>query len=556
MIAAVEVPAARPGCCWPDCSGWWPIRWSSCCSRACASRPDGRCATCDCSSSAPPSGGRSGAACGSPSRACSWRRRSEFRWRSCSPATICPAVACSPGWWPCRRCCRRWSACSPSCSSTARPASSRCWCSGSSASTDPPWRLQGAGAILLVHAYSMYVYFYLFVRAALAVARRVALRGRGEPGRGAVAHAAHGHPAAAVPRARRRGAAHVHDGARLVQRAVHLRGRIPRDADADRRDPAQWRRPAGDGGNDRPHRAGAGRALALPRRAPGGWRGRRPEGRRPGAARGPEPAAAARARGRRLGAGHGAAAAAPDAAPGLVRPGRHLDHRAAAARPTRSGTTSRWCRIRCGRGRSPTASGWPTVATVAAVAIGLAWRPGERAARWPAVGRAIEALLSLPWAVPGTVFAIALATAFSVHAPWAGRVVLVGTVWILPLAYLVRNLPITSRAILAGVRALDPSLDEAAATLGAAPGAHPAPHHAAAAPAGAPGRGESRVRHRVRRLRDLDHALHLRHAAGLARDPLEPAPGGRRRGGGLRRRADARERRRLRASGADRGSAG
>jgi iron(III) transport system permease protein len=31
-----------------------------------------------------------------------------------------------------------------------------------------PWRLQGAGAILLVHAYSMYVYFYLFVRAGLA----------------------------------------------------------------------------------------------------------------------------------------------------------------------------------------------------------------------------------------------------------------------------------------------------------------------------------------------------------------------------------------------------
>src|SRR5437667_303537 len=31
-----------------------------------------------------------------------------------------------------------------------------------------PWRLQGAGAILLVHAYSMYVYFYLFTRAGLA----------------------------------------------------------------------------------------------------------------------------------------------------------------------------------------------------------------------------------------------------------------------------------------------------------------------------------------------------------------------------------------------------
>ncbi len=31
-----------------------------------------------------------------------------------------------------------------------------------------PWRLTGPGAILLVHTYSMYVYFYLFTRAALA----------------------------------------------------------------------------------------------------------------------------------------------------------------------------------------------------------------------------------------------------------------------------------------------------------------------------------------------------------------------------------------------------
>ncbi len=81
--------------------------------------------------------------------------------------------------------------------------------------------------------------------------------------------------------------------------------------------------------------------------------------------------------------------------------------------------------------------------------------------------RLLEGLLALPWAVPGTVFAIALATAFSVYAPWSGRLVLVGTVWILPLAYLVRNLPLTSRATLAGFRALDPSLDEAAASLGA-----------------------------------------------------------------------------------------
>jgi iron(III) transport system permease protein len=109
------------------------------------------------------------------------------------------------------------------------------------------------------------------------------------------------------------------------------------------------------------------------------------------------------------------------------------------------------------------------VATAAAVLIALAGALlGAGRARGPR--RAIEGLLALPWAVPGTVFAIALATAFSVREPLAGRVVLVGTLWILPLAYLVRNLPITSRAISAGVRALDPSLDEAAASLGAGRG--------------------------------------------------------------------------------------
>jgi iron(III) transport system permease protein len=105
-------------------------------------------------------------------------------------------------------------------------------------------------------------------------------------------------------------------------------------------------------------------------------------------------------------------------------------------------------------------------ATVAAVVIAvLAGIVSVR--RRERVGGAIQGLLALPWAVPGTVFAIALATTFSIRAPMVGRFILVGTLWILPLAYLVRNLPITSRAVLAGFRALDPSLDEAAATLGA-----------------------------------------------------------------------------------------
>lgn len=110
-----------------------------------------------------------------------------------------------------------------------------------------------------------------------------------------------------------------------------------------------------------------------------------------------------------------------------------------------------------------------TAATAAALAIALA--AGALTVRRRVRGaRAIETLIALPWAVPGTVFAIALAAAFSVDSPATFRLILVGTIWILPLAYLIRNLPITGRAVLAGFRRLDPSLDEAAASLGAGRG--------------------------------------------------------------------------------------
>ena len=105
-------------------------------------------------------------------------------------------------------------------------------------------------------------------------------------------------------------------------------------------------------------------------------------------------------------------------------------------------------------------------ATAGAVALGLlaarqSLRQGGR------LGGALEGLIALPWAIPGTVFAVALGTAFSVNAPWLGRFIWIGTPIILPLAYLVRCLPITGRAALAGLRQLDPALEEAAAGLGA-----------------------------------------------------------------------------------------
>jgi len=107
-----------------------------------------------------------------------------------------------------------------------------------------------------------------------------------------------------------------------------------------------------------------------------------------------------------------------------------------------------------------------TAATIAAVALGLAAARFATDRKTGRLGGLLEWLIAVPWAVPGTVFAVALATTFSAHEPWLGRFVLIGTPWILPLAYLVRSLPLTGRSTLAGLRQLDPALEEAAASLG------------------------------------------------------------------------------------------
>jgi iron(III) transport system permease protein len=83
-------------------------------------------------------------------------------------------------------------------------------------------------------------------------------------------------------------------------------------------------------------------------------------------------------------------------------------------------------------------------------------------------GRGLLALLViLPYALPGTVVAIALSTTFSTNAPLSGRLVLVGTSWILVLAYFVRNLPLVAQPAIAAFRQFDPSLEEASHSLGA-----------------------------------------------------------------------------------------
>ncbi|MFQ6113610.1 MAG: ABC transporter permease [bacterium] len=79
----------------------------------------------------------------------------------------------------------------------------------------------------------------------------------------------------------------------------------------------------------------------------------------------------------------------------------------------------------------------------------------------------IEVLTMLPWAIPGTVVAIGLITAFNRPSPFTAGQVLVGTFWILPLAYFVRNLPLVFRSTYSALEQFDPSLEESARNLGA-----------------------------------------------------------------------------------------
>jgi iron(III) transport system permease protein len=62
-----------------------------------------------------------------------------------------------------------------------------------------------------------------------------------------------------------------------------------------------------------------------------------------------------------------------------------------------------------------------------------------------------------PVAVPGSVIAVALLYAY-IRPP----VQLVGTIWILLLAYVIRNLPYAYSAAYAGLTRVDPTLEEAA----------------------------------------------------------------------------------------------
>jgi iron(III) transport system permease protein len=110
---------------------------------------------------------------------------------------------------------------------------------------------------------------------------------------------------------------------------------------------------------------------------------------------------------------------------------------------------------------------WMTLVTMVVTGVlglGIAWSLSHLKQR--SLARTIEILLAAPYALPGTVVAIALIQAFAQPTILAGGDVLVGTLWILPLAYIFRMYPLVLQPSSAALETLDPAIEEAAATLG------------------------------------------------------------------------------------------
>ena len=105
------------------------------------------------------------------------------------------------------------------------------------------------------------------------------------------------------------------------------------------------------------------------------------------------------------------------------------------------------------------------MAVAGIVGVGIGWLTYRMHRR--NIARAMEIALASPYALPGTVVAIALIQTFGTPSLFAGGAVLVGTFWILPIAYVFRTYPLVLQPTTAALESLDPALPEAAASLGA-----------------------------------------------------------------------------------------
>ncbi|MCL5269402.1 MAG: iron ABC transporter permease [bacterium] len=109
------------------------------------------------------------------------------------------------------------------------------------------------------------------------------------------------------------------------------------------------------------------------------------------------------------------------------------------------------------------ASGAATAAVVVFTLLS-AWVLGRRRYR---VAGALRALIMLPWALPGTVIAVGLLWLTRRPGPLTGGLPLRGTLTLLALAYFVRLIPLAHRTLAAGLAQVPAELEAAGRDLGA-----------------------------------------------------------------------------------------
>jgi iron(III) transport system permease protein len=107
------------------------------------------------------------------------------------------------------------------------------------------------------------------------------------------------------------------------------------------------------------------------------------------------------------------------------------------------------------------------VALVSCVVLGIAAAYVIVKGRLARLQSVLDVLVTFPFAIPGTIVAISLILAFNSPSVLTGYTVLVGTFWILPLAYILRTYPLVVRSTGAALSQVDDALMEASAAAGA-----------------------------------------------------------------------------------------
>lgn len=103
---------------------------------------------------------------------------------------------------------------------------------------------------------------------------------------------------------------------------------------------------------------------------------------------------------------------------------------------------------------------------VVALALAVSRILHKHANKWTL---ALEYAMLIPWILPSTLIAIGLIVTFNTPQWVIGSSTLVGTVWMLLIAYVIVHIPFTLRMVKASFFSLDSNLEDAARNLGAKP---------------------------------------------------------------------------------------